>query len=237
MAVETTTKSTTTAGAVAEQAPSRAAALAPLAVDVAAPIGAYYLAHTGLGLSLVASLAIGSAIPAVRTVAGLLKDRSLNALAGLMLVVNLVGIALSALTGDARLMIAKDGLVSSVIGGTMIVTALVGRPLMTAGLRPFLIRGSAARAAAWERLAAGSDRFRRLERSFTLTWGTVLVAECAAKVVGAYTLPVETMVWMGTVFLAVAIGLGIVVGNRFAGRMGELVAAEARTPVDTALAA
>ncbi|GAA5006190.1 VC0807 family protein [Kitasatospora paranensis] len=202
-------------------------ALKPLVIDVAVPLGTYSAAHGLLGLGLVASLTLGSAVPAVRTVASLLRSRSVNGLALLMLVVNLAGIALSALTGDPRLMLAKDGAVSSVIGGAIIVSALVGRPLMTAGMRPFVVRGQAARAAAWDRLAAGSVAFRRQERAFSLVWGTVLVAECIARVIGAYTVPVETMVWLGTVFLVAALGLGVVVGNVFAGRMARQVIAEA----------
>ncbi|MFJ8040006.1 VC0807 family protein [Kitasatospora sp. NPDC096147] len=203
------------------------AGLKPLAVDVAVPLAAYYLAHGAFGLGLVASLTVASAVPVVRTVGGLLRDRRVNALAAVMLVVNLAGIGLSLLAGDARLMLLKDAALSSVIGGSMIVTALLGRPLMTAGMKPFVVKGRAAREAAWQRLAAGSAAFRRDERSFSLAWGGVLVAECAAKAVGAYVLPVETMVWLGTVMLVAAIGLGIVLGNVFAGRIAERVIAEA----------
>ena len=215
-----------TTSATAEQGESRAAALKPLAIDVAVPIAVYYAAHGLAGLGLAASLTLGSAVPAVRTAAGLLRDRRVNTFALVVLVVNVVGIALSAVAGDPRLMIAKDGALSSVIGGSMIVSVLAGKPLMTAGLRPGVGKGRAAREAAWQRLAAGSAECRRPERNFTLTWGTVLVAECAAKVVGAYTLPVETMVWLGTVLLGAAIALGVLVGNVFASRMAELVVAE-----------
>ncbi|WP_371498369.1 hypothetical protein OG871_20205 [Kitasatospora sp. NBC_00374] len=217
----------TTSAKTEQNTSGAAAALRPLAVDVAVPLGVYYAAHSLFGLGLVASLTLSSAVPVVRTVAGLVRDRSVNTLALVMLVVNVVGIALSAVAGDPRLMVAKDGAVSSVIGGSMIVTALLGRPLMTAGLRPFLVKGDAARSAAWDRLMAGSAAFRRDERNFSLAWGTVLVTECAAKVVLAYTVPVETMVWLSTVLLVAAIGLGVLVGNVFAGRMAERVVAEA----------
>ncbi|MFD9124508.1 VC0807 family protein [Kitasatospora sp. NPDC059571] len=214
-------------GTAAEQEQSRLAALKPLAIDVALPLGTYCTAHGLLGLGLVASLTAGSAVPALRTALALLRDRSVNGLALVMLIVNTAGIALSALSGDPRLMLAKDGATSSLIGGSIIVSALAGRPLMTAGLRPFIVRGRTARAAAWDRLAAGSAAFRRNERNFSLVWGGVLLAECAARVVGAYTVPVETMVWLGTVLLMAAIALGILIGNVFAGRIAEQVIADA----------
>ncbi|MGW4650581.1 VC0807 family protein [Kitasatospora sp. NPDC004289] len=202
------------------------AGLKPLAVDVALPLGAYYLAHSVLGMGLVASLTVASAVPVVRTVAGLLRERRVNALAAVMLVVNVAGIGLSLVAGDARLMLVKDALLSSVIGGSMIVTALLGRPLMTAGMKPFVVKGRAGREAAWGRLMATSAAFRRNERNFSLAWGSVLVAECAVKAVCAYVLPVETMVWLGTVMLVAAIVVGCVVGNRFAERMAGQVIAE-----------
>ncbi|MEW1912712.1 VC0807 family protein [Kitasatospora sp. NPDC085895] len=210
-----------------EATATKLAALRPLAVDVAVPLGVYFAAHSALGLGLVPSLALSSAVPAVRTVAGLLRERTLNGLALLMLVVNTAGIALSAISGDPRLMLAKDGAISSIIGISIIVSAFGRRPLMTAGLKPFIVKGIAARDAAWDRLAAGSAAFRRQERTFSLVWGSVLVAECVARVVGAYTLPVETMAWLGTVFLVAAIGVGILAGNKVAERIAEQVVADA----------
>ncbi|MFB7662791.1 VC0807 family protein [Kitasatospora sp. NPDC056138] len=207
--------------------------LRPLLIDVALPLLAYYAAHSVFGLGLVASLTISSVVPAVRTGAQLVRERSLNAFAALVLVVNLVGIGLSLVTGDARLMIAKDGAISSVIGLAVLGSVLAGRPMMTAGMRPFIVKGDAAKSAAWDRLASGTAAsagatvsFRRHERAFSLVWGTVLVAECVAKVIGAYTLPVATMAWLGSVFMVCAIVLGIVVGNAFAGRLYGLVVAE-----------
>ncbi|GAA2823473.1 hypothetical protein GCM10010441_54950 [Kitasatospora paracochleata] len=217
------------AGSTAARTAARqgaAAALRPLAIDVAVPIGAYYVAHGVLGLGVVAALAVGSAVPMVRTVVGLVRERSVNGLALLMLVVNVVGIALSGFTGDARLAIAKDAVVSSVIGGAILVSALAGRPMMSRGMRPFVVRGDAARSAAWDRLSAGDTSFRRNERAFSLVWGGMLLAECTAKVVGAYTLPVDTMVWLGTVFLVAAIVLATVVANPFAARLGQRISTE-----------
>ncbi len=86
---------------------------------------------------------------------------------------------------------------------------------MTAGMKPFLIKGDAAKSAAWDRLAAGSPRFRKAERTFSLVC-VALLAECVARIVGAYTLPVDTMVWLGTVVMLGAIAVAILVGGRLA---------------------
>jgi hypothetical protein len=204
-----------------------ARSLRPLAVDIAVPLGLYYLLRDGFGQSLVLSLAVSSIIPAGRTVYSVLRERQLNLLAGLILTVTIVGIGISFAAGDPRLMIAKDSAVSSVIGLAILGSVLIGRPLMTAGLKPWLIKGSAGRDAAWGRLVAGSPKFRRLEKAFSAIWGTALLGECVARLVGAFTLPVGTMVWLSTVLTVGAIGVAVIVGGIAAGPMELMIRAEA----------
>ncbi|WP_336050140.1 VC0807 family protein [Streptomyces sp. CA2R101] len=221
--------------------------LLPLVLDVGVPLASYYVLRNGFGLGEVAALGWSSVVPALRTVWGLIRGTGVNGLAVLILVVNVVGLALSTMTGDPRLMLAKDGGASSVIGIAMIVSVFLGKPLMTAGLKLFVTKGSAAKNAAWDRLLAGSARFRRAERRFSLIWGTTLLTECVARVIGAYTVPVHTMVWLGTVLTVVAILLAMVVaGGSCAEPMEKMVRAEAervgghqdgQTPADGAGAA
>jgi hypothetical protein len=204
-----------------------AGALRPLLIDVGIPVGVYYLLRNAFGVSLWLSLALSSIGPAVRAIAGLVAERKLNLLAALMLAVNLVGIVVSFLAGDPRAMIAKDSIVSSVIAFAILGSVVLRRPLMSAGLKPFMTRGEPQRAAAWDRLSAASPRFRRLELLFSTTWGLVLLAECAARLAGAYTLPVPTMVWLGTVMTLGALAVAIVAGGATAGPIQKMIDAEA----------
>lgn len=199
----------------------------PLILDVAVPLGTYYLLKDGLGASTFAALAWSSVGPALRTVWGVVRERRVNGLAGLILLVNVVSLALSFVSGDPRLMLAKDSGVSSTIGIAILVSVALGRPMMTEGLKPFLVKGDAAREAAFERLRAGSAGFRKAERAYSVVWGVALLAECVVRIVGAYTLPVDTMVWLGTVVLLGAIGIGIVVSGGLAAEpMARMVSAE-----------
>ena len=206
-----------------------AAALRPLLIDVGIPVGSYYLLRNAFGVSLWLSLALSSLGPAVRAIAGLLAERKLNLLAALMLAVNLTGIAVSFLAGDPRAMIAKDSIISSVIAFAILGSVVLRRPLMSAGLKPFMTRGEPRRTAAWDRLSAASPRFRRLELLFNTIWGLALLAECAARLAGAYTLPVTTMVWLGTVMALGAIAVAIVAGGAAAGPIQKMIDAEAAT--------
>ncbi|GAA2509756.1 hypothetical protein GCM10023100_34450 [Actinocorallia cavernae] len=215
-----------------QQNPSMLDNLRPLIIDVAVPIGAYYVLKDGLGTSTVAALAWSSVVPAVRTVWGLVRERRANALACLILVVNLVSLLVSTLAGDPRLMLAKDGAVSSTVGIGILLSVRLGRPMMTTAVMPFLVKGDAVKEAAWQRLTGGtsvrSADFRRRERLFSLVWGVALLAECVARVVGAYTVPVDTMVWLGTVVLIATMVVAFrISGVLAAGPMERLLEAEA----------
>jgi len=213
--------------ATAGRQPGVTAALRPLLIDVGVPVGTYYLLRDAFGVSLWLSLALSSVVPAVRAIVGVVAERKLNLLAVLMLAVSLAGIGVSFLTGDPRAMIAKDSIVSSVIAFAILGSVVLRRPLMSAGLKPFITRGDTERMAAWDRLATASARFRRLEGAFSVIWGLALLAECAARLVGAYALPVTTMVWLGTVMTLGAIAVAIVAGGAAAGPIQKMIDAEA----------
>lgn len=152
-------------------------------------------------------------VPAARTVYALVSERELNTLAALMLAVNVAGVRVSLATGDPRMMIAKDSGISSVIAFAILISVAFRRPLMSAGLKPYLTKGSPEKIAAWDRLSAGCSRFRRMEMLFSVIWGVALLAECVARLIGAFTLPVSTMVWLSTVFTMSAIGVAVVAGS------------------------
>ena len=201
------------------------AALRPLLLDLAIPLGSYYILRAA-GCPMVPALVLSSVLPAGRAVVGLVRDRNVNALAVLIVVVNVVSIAISFWSGNPRVMLAKDGAITSTIGLAILVSAFTSRPLMTAGLRPFLVKGDAAKSATFDRLRATSARFRRLERKFSVVWGIACVAECAIREICVFTLSVGTMVWLSTVLTLVSIAAGIVSGSFFSIPMEKMVNAE-----------
>ncbi|MFF9771715.1 VC0807 family protein [Streptomyces sp. NPDC014636] len=192
----------------------------PLLIDVALPLGSYYLFKDAFGMSTFAALAWSSVVPAVRTVWSLVRERKTNGLAGLILVVNVVSLLLSFVSGDPRLMLAKDSGVSSTVAIGILVSVWLGKPMMTAGMKPFIVKGDPDKEAAWQRLASGaaadSAAFRRKENVFSIVWGVVLLTECVARFVGAYTISVDTMVWLGSVFMIGAMVIGFLVSGGLA---------------------
>ncbi|KOG52262.1 membrane protein [Streptomyces griseoflavus] len=209
-----------------------------LLLDAGVPIASYYLLTGAFGLSTLAALAWSGALPAARSLWSLVRERRLNAVATLMTATNIIGLLLSLAAGDERLMMAKDSAVSSTFGLAVLVSALIGRPLMAPMLKPWITKGDVARSAAWDRLTAESAWFRRVQRRHSAVWGAALLGECVARVIGAFTLPVDTMVWLGTVMLIAAIVLAIVVSGVIGiDKMEKLVRAEAATAAGAGTAA
>ncbi|MBJ3813219.1 hypothetical protein JGB26_40260 [Streptomyces flavofungini] len=214
----------------------RRGGIVPLVVDGIVPVASYYLLSKGFGMSTMAALAWSSVFPALRTAWSIAKERRVNGLALLILSANVGGLLLSLIAGDPRLMLAKDSGITGVIGLAVLVSVVVGQPLMSAGLKVWVTKGNAARTAAWEKLAEGAGRseedlesdqgarFVRLERRFSVVWGSVLFGEAVLRIVGAYTVPIDTMVWLSSVLGASGIVLAIVIsGGRAVGPMEEMV--------------
>ncbi|ACU69147.1 conserved hypothetical protein [Catenulispora acidiphila DSM 44928] len=207
-------------------------ALLPLAVDIAIPLGSYYALHAGLGMSNAAALGLSSVVPAIRTIVAAVGKRQANALAALMLTVNIVAIALTFVSGDARLMLAKDSGVSSVIALGILWSVRGGKPMMSAGLKPFVTKGDAKQTAAWDALRIESSTFRAKENLYSVIWGAWLLTECLARLAGAFLLPVSTMAWLGTVILIVAIAGACVTGGAAVEPLEKLVAAHVEAASD-----
>lgn len=228
--IEATAVTATPADETTAQRRALLQSLKPLLVDAGIPTAAYYVLTRGCGMSTMAALAWSGVVPLARTVWGIAKERKPNALAAVMLVLNVAGVLLSTVAGDVRLMLAKDSAGTGVFGLVVLAAACAGRPLMSAGLKPFATKGSAAKEAAWERLTEQSARFRRLERRFSAIWGGVLLTEAVARVVGAYTLSPDVMAWLGNVVLGVAfVAAMIVAGGAAAAPMERMVQEEAET--------
>jgi hypothetical protein len=211
----------------AAQRQSKKNSFAPLIMDVAVPVGSYYLFKNGFGTSTLMALGLSSVLPAARTLWGVIKERKVNGLAALILFVNVVGLLLSLVAGDPRLMLAKGSAIGSTIGIGILLSVALGKPMMTAVMKPWLVKGDAVRGAAFARLQSRSPAFQRAERVFSLVWGVILLAECMLRVAGAYTLPVDTMVWVDSVITVVSLIVGFLIsGALAAGPMVGMLTAE-----------
>ncbi|WP_410637364.1 VC0807 family protein [Amycolatopsis sp. lyj-346] len=197
-----------------------------LAIEIAVPTGVYYGLHA-LGASDFAALAVAGVFPLVRTLHQFARHRTLNGLALVVLITNVVGMLLTFVSGDARMLIAKDSLGSGITGLVVLASAFTAAPIMTRTMRPFLTRGKAENEAAWERLN-GTARFDAILRRCSVIWGIGFVLESSVRIVGAFTLPIPTMVWLSTAIFAGSFAVIMVVSGHVAKQAGKLIAADAK---------
>lgn len=196
-----------------------------LGIEIAVPLGVYYGLHS-LGASDFTALALSGVFPLARTLLQFAKHRTINGLALVVLVTNVAGMLLTFVSGDARMMLAKDSIGSGFIGLVVLISAFTAQPIMTKALRPFLTHGKADHEAAWERLHDNA-RFATVLRRSSFIWGVGFMVESAARVVGAFTLPVSTMVWLSTVIFVASFAVIMVAAGASAKEAGEMVAREA----------
>jgi hypothetical protein len=203
------------------RAPATGNPFLPLLLDVAIPLGSYYLMRH-FGVAMVTSLAISGLLPAIRVVWSTVRERSADGLALAVLALTVVSIPLAFITGSAKVLLVKDSLGTGPLGVWLIISALISRPAMANGMRAFLARTEGS-AAAWEELFAGSAEFRAALNASTMVWGIGFILECVARVTMVVILPVNTAVWAVNIPVAVTITACIIVQSRWVRRMVVLV--------------
>ncbi|MFB9837139.1 VC0807 family protein [Actinoallomurus acaciae] len=173
--------------------------------EIGAPVIVYYALHL-FGASAVLSLAAATAVSLGRTLFVAARDRRLDGFAALMAVMFGIGLALTLITGDPRVALAKDSVMSGVAGAAFLGSCVVGRPLMFAMARRVLPEA---------RQAEADDRWRNDPgyRSrlvvLSLIWGVILLTEALVRIVLVYTLPVDVMVGLSQGLQFAAIGLAV----------------------------
>jgi intracellular septation protein A len=189
---------------------SRIRSLLPtLLIDLVLPVGGYYLLRH-LGVDEWIALAAGGVVSGLVLVAGVVRSRRVDGAAAFMLALFAFGLATVFLTGDARFAIAKDSLISLVLGLVFLGSLLVGRPLL-------LVLVAKTAPAVVERYG-DSPAVRRTVRFATLLWGVGLLVEAALRVVLVYTLPVDVMVIGSPVLGVLVIGVLVLLTRSYAKR-------------------
>ncbi|WP_409180809.1 VC0807 family protein [Amycolatopsis sp. VS8301801F10] len=198
-----------------------------LGINVAAPMALFY-GLRGAGLNQWVALAIGMAPALLRAVYTVVKQRKIDFTALFSLSVMLFSIVISFVTGSPRLLLAKDGLLTVVIGG-WILLSLLRMPFIFQLTRSMMSDEARERAdLKW----AKSPTYRHVIRVITAIWGVVLVLDAGVRVLLAYTLPIDSVPLIsGLQFIGVYIVIEVAT-RIYSRRKGfaEAVEAEAGVP-------
>lgn len=163
-----------------------------MALDVAVPLVAYYLARLA-HIGMTASLFIATIAAGIRMLWLIRKNGELDGFSVFMLVLFAGGLALSLVTGDPRFMLAK-GAAATIVGGlVMIISAAVKRPItFMVGKR---LAGKDAQARGeLERGWAECQNFRIGFYVMACVWGVALILESIVRLWVIYTVNLDVAV-------------------------------------------
>lgn len=161
--------------------------LTGMALAVAAAVVA--LATSYAGAADAWAIIVGTVILALGAVPQLLRSRTIDGFALLVLVEVAMSVVLVTVSSDPRFILVRPAFYTAVAGIYAIVTCWTQRPFMMTVSRPMAAGGDPQRGAAFDRAWATSAVFRRTEQVMTLGLGVVLLGEAALRVLLVYSQP------------------------------------------------
>ncbi|WP_433371484.1 VC0807 family protein [Streptosporangium sp. CA-115845] len=195
-------------------APSSRRTLLRLLVDLLVPAVLYYVLRSA-GMSVYLSLLVTSVAPAAMGTYTLVRERRVDGLSVFMTAMMVLGVGASLISGSERFLLAREGWLTAAVGLWFLASLRVGMPLTFLFSRPLLehrfpVRGTGE---TWDVLWERIPRFRRAWRVTTVLWGAGTLLDSAARVVMAYTLPVDAVPALGTALYAGTSITLMVIGN------------------------
>ena len=160
-----------------------------LLVHVVLPLGLFYGLRAA-GVGAVPALLAGAVLPAARTVRTAVSARRVDVLGVLMLAMMAVSTVMVGLTGDARVLLARESWGTAFFGIWVLGSLLTSRPLLLAlGVEVMEPEAVTRMLDRW----AGEAGFRRTVIALSGLWGGAFLLDAVARVWMAFTLPVDTV--------------------------------------------
>ncbi len=157
--------------------------------DVGLPLLAYYVARAA-GQTAFWALVVATIVAGLRVVWGVWQHKKVDAFSAFMLGIFALGMALAAITGDARWLLVKGCIMTALAGMVFLGSAMVRRPLtFTVGKR--LAARDPQSLAELEDGWRESAEFRKGFIQLALLWGFGLVIESAVRLVIIYTMSLD----------------------------------------------
>ncbi|QHC22580.1 VC0807 family protein [Streptomyces sp. GS7] len=197
---------------------------AALALDVVVPLGVFYgsrAAGAGQWLSLV--------LAGIAPLAGLaltwVRQRRADPTALFVLAAMLLSVLVAMVTGDPRVLLARESWITAALGLWILGSLALARPFLLDVAVKVTPPGMARRL---ECLWHGSPVVRRWLTVSSVAWGGAFLLDAVARVVMAYTLPVDSVPSLGVVALVVMLCLAQAVVMVYGRRSGALARVRGR---------
>jgi hypothetical protein len=163
------------------------------AFDLLAPTALLYVV-LWRGGSLYGALLASATLSAASALVSYRKGAGNSRFAPYMLAMTLAGFAIALVTGSDRFLLAKESVLTAMLGLWFLLSIWHERPLTYQFTRPLLEgRSWFQHGPAWDLLWEREPRFRRTWRVSSLIWAMALFLDAGLRVVMAYTLPVNAV--------------------------------------------
>lgn len=169
--------------------PALRAMVTTLCYDIGLSVLAYFVAEL-LGASNYVSLLAGTVVSGLRVLWVALRQRRLDPFALFLLTLFGAGLALSFVTGDARIILAKDAAGSCTAGLVFLGSCIIKRPIAYYAAQRFARSAGSAQHEEFQ-ATAHSDTMRARWYRVSLVWGIALLVDVCLRVAAIYLLPIR----------------------------------------------
>jgi hypothetical protein len=162
------------------------------AFDLLVPTALIYVVLWA-GFSLYLALLASAGLSAVTALVSYRRGSGGQRFAPYMLAMALAGLAIALVTGSDRFLLAKESVLTTIVGSWFLVSIWQERPLTYRFTKPLLEGRRGFPDTSWEALWEREPRFRRTWRVSSTMWAVATFADAALRVVMAYILPVAAV--------------------------------------------
>lgn len=173
-----------------------------------------YLALHSAGVSSLLSLAAGAAMAVLLMATDAARKGRPNALTAIVLLTLVLSIVVSLISGNARVTLARDCLITGGLGAVFLGSLLRPRPLLYQLLAPLASPRLPGGEPEFQRRYDESARLRSVLTFSTIVWGLVLLADAGLRLTAVLVLPVSEAATAATV-LTIATVVVLVAWLRF----------------------
>ena len=184
--------------------------------DVGVPALVFYVLDV-LGVDAMLALSAGCAAALIRVAVVAVVHRRLDGLAAIVSASFVLLLIVSLLTGDPRIMLTRESLLSGFLGLLLVGSCVIGRPMLYALLR-HANSGNEKALAQWDERWRTQPGFRRRFTMPSLVIGGVLLVESTGRIVLIFLLPIEVMAGVSTGLQLGAIAILVAWGMWFRNR-------------------
>jgi hypothetical protein len=195
-----------------------------IALNTVIPLASYYLSKRLVSASELAALILASAFPILKSAYALMRKRTMDPVAMMVLLGILTSIAALFIGGDSRMLLIRESFFTGAFGIVCFVSFLFLRPIMFYFGRYFIAGNDPERRSVYEERSRNPIG-RRANRLVTAVWGVVYTSEFVLRVVLVYTLPAPAVLAITPIVFGAATILTVIWTFRYASSVRKKISA------------